>query len=48
MRLLGYFSPEEDTDGYFPLVKQALLNAMKDWVDKGWISRAEIDSTLKG
>ena len=40
-RVLGYFSPEEDEDGYFPLVKARLLQAVREWLDKGWISPQE-------
>ena len=45
--LVGYFSPEEDIDGFFPLVKARLLQATKEWVDKGWIKREEIEEVLK-
>jgi len=41
-RALGYFSPEEDVDGFFPLVKARLLAATKEWLDKGWITTTEI------
>ncbi len=44
--LVGYFSPEEDVDGFFPLVKGRLLQAMKEWVDKEWITREEVDKAL--
>ena len=44
--LVGYFTPEEDTDGYFPLVKARLLQATKDWIAKGWISREEVEEML--
>ena len=39
---VGYFSPEEDTDGFFPLIKARLIQALKEWRDKGWISEGEI------
>jgi len=41
-KVIGYFNPEEDTDGFFPLVKGRLLAAMREWLDKGWISREEV------
>lgn len=44
---IGDFSPEEDTDGFFPLVKNRMLQALKEWVDKGWISPTEIGSVLE-
>lgn len=46
-KLVGYFSPEEDVDGYFPLVKQRLLQAVKEWRDKNWIAHEEIAELLK-
>lgn len=46
-RLVGYFSPEEDQDGFFPLVKARMLQAMKEWVDKGWITKEEVEGIIK-
>jgi|GEM_PF-2443026 hypothetical protein len=45
-QVLGHFGPEDDPDGYFPLVKARLLNAVKEWVAKGWISPEEADEAL--
>lgn len=45
-RVIGYFNPDEDKDGFFPLVKSRLLQAVKEWVDKGWISREEVEEVL--
>lgn len=47
LRMLGYFSPESDPDGYFPLVKQAMLNAIRVWVGKGWLTREELNKFLE-
>ncbi len=44
--LIGYFQPEEDIDGSFPLVKARLLQATKEWMDKGWITREEVNQVL--
>lgn len=44
--LIGYFEPEQDVDGYFPLVKRRMLQAMKEWIDKGWITRNELEEVL--
>ena len=41
-KVLGYFSPEEDQDGFFPLVKNRLLQAVREWRAKGWISEEEV------
>jgi len=46
-KVIGYFSPEEDVDGFFPLVKARLLAAIKEWLDKGWITESEIKETVK-
>lgn len=45
--VLGYFSPEEDQSGFFPLVKERMLRAMAKWVKRGWITRAEISAAIK-
>ena len=41
-QFIGYFQPDEDPDGYFPLVKARLLAAVRDWVAKGWLTENEI------
>lgn len=41
-KVLGYFNPEDDVDGFFPLVKRRLLNAVKEWLDKGWLTKEEV------
>lgn len=46
-RLVGYFEPGEDVDGFFPLIKERLLQALKEWRDKGWITPEEIEEALK-
>lgn len=46
-KLVGYFSPEEDVNGFFPLIKARLLQALKEWRDKDWISEEEIKEVLK-
>jgi len=39
---VGYFSPEEDTDGFYPLVKARLLQAVRRWLANGWITPDEV------
>ncbi len=46
-KFIGYFSPEEDISGFFPLVKARLLAALREWRDKAWISNEEIEEVLK-
>jgi len=45
-KLLGYFSPAEDVDNFFPLIKARLLQAVKEWHNKHWITTEEIQSLL--
>lgn len=45
--VVGYFSPDEDTEGFFPLVKKRLLGAIAKWVRLGWITRAELNAAIK-
>ena len=46
-KLVGYFGPEDDPDGYFPLVKARLLAAVREWLNKNWITRAEVEEAIK-
>ncbi len=46
-KMVGYFSPEEDKDGYFPLVKRALLSAVESWIAKGWLTRKEVRDIIE-
>lgn len=43
---LGYFSPEEDKDGFFPLIKARLLTVLKEWQKNGWLTKEEIEDTI--
>lgn len=40
--VIGYFNPEDDVDGFFPLVKERLLAAVAEWLKKGWITKEEV------
>ena len=46
-KIIGYFNPDEDTDGFFPLVKARLLKAVEEWIAKGWITRQELKEIIK-
>ncbi len=46
LKLVRYFGIEEDTDGYFPLIKARLLAVIGEWLEKGWITREEVTSAL--
>jgi hypothetical protein len=41
-KVIGYFSPEDDPDGYFPLVKKRLIGAVRQWLGNGWLSKEEV------
>ena len=42
MKFLGYYGLEEDVDGFFPIMKTRLLQVIGEWVQRGWITPAEI------
>jgi hypothetical protein len=46
LRAVGYFQPEDDTDGYFPLVKARVLATVKEWLANGWLTEDEVSSLL--
>ena len=41
-----YYGIDEDQEGYFPLIKARLLAVMGEWLEKGWITREEVDQAL--
>lgn len=47
LQKVGTFTPEEDTE-YFPFIKFRLLNVIKEWVEKGWVSESEIAAAARG
>jgi hypothetical protein len=47
-RTIGHFGPEDDPDGYFPFIKARILNIVKEWVVKGWITVAEAHDAARG
>jgi hypothetical protein len=40
------FAPNEDPTGTYPLVKQRILDMIKAWVQKGWLSKGEINGAM--
>lgn len=46
LRAVGYFQPQDDPDGYFPLVKARVLATVKEWLANGWISQKEVKQLL--
>jgi len=45
-RFIGYFNPQDDTTGLYEAVKGRLMGAVREWIDKGWITREELSSLL--
>lgn len=45
-RTIRYFQPEDDVDGFFPLVKERLMQACREWIEKGWMTREELEAVL--
>jgi len=45
-KVIGYFNPEDDIDGYYPLIKARLLNAVKEWLNKDWLTKEEVADLL--
>ena len=46
-KVVGYFGPEDDVDGVFPLVKERLLRVVKNWLQRGWLKREELMEILR-
>ena len=42
-----YYGIDEDLEGYFPLMKNRLLNVIKEWIDKDWLSREEVQKMIE-
>ncbi len=46
MKFERYYGIDEDTEGYFIFMKQRLLNILKEWLAKGWLTKEELDEIL--
>ncbi len=46
LRVIREFSPNEDPSGSFFFVKDRMLAAVKEWVEKGWIDKGEVEGML--
>lgn len=44
--LVGYFQPGQDPDNFFPKVKERFLDALKEWLQKGWLTDSEVKAIL--
>lgn len=47
MQFVRYYDLAEDTEGYFPSMKAQLLSVIGDWLNKGWITREEVEEVMK-
>ena len=47
MKFEGYYDIDEDVEGYFISMKARLLNVLREWQEKGWLSKEEIEETIK-
>ena len=46
LKFVRYFDVGEDTDGFFPPMKARMLAAMKEWLEKGWITWEELEEAI--
>ena len=46
MKLERYYDINEDSEGYYPLMKARLLAVNKEWLEKGWITREELEAAI--
>jgi len=44
--MVGHFDIDDDPDGYYPFVKKRLLGAVTEWIAKGWLTVAEVETAL--
>ena len=47
MKMMGYYGIEEDIEGYYPLMKNRLLHVIEEWIDKGWLSKEEVQKMIE-
>ena len=47
MQFERYYDIDEDEEGYFGFMKSRLLNVLGEWLEKGWLTRAEIEGAMK-
>ena len=45
-RVIGHFSPAEDKDGFYPIVKRRMLRGLWRWLVNGWVTADEIRELL--
>lgn len=47
LAVVRYYGIDEDEGEYFPAMKERLLNVIKEWYGRGWITKKEIESKVR-
>ena len=47
MEFVRFYDIDEDTEGYFPPIKARLLVVIKEFIERGWITREEVEEASK-
>lgn len=46
MKFERYYNIDEDVEGYLDFMRQRLLNVIKEWLKKDWLSKSDIEKIL--
>lgn len=46
MKFERYYDIDEDTEGFFRFMKQRLLSVIKEWIEKGWLNKKDIEDII--
>ena len=46
LQFVRYYDIDEDSEGYLSSMKSQLLAVLVEWLDKGWITREELETAL--
>ena len=47
LKMERYYEIDEDSEGYFPLIKDRILTTLKEWLDRGWLTPEEIERAIE-
>jgi len=47
MKFERYYGIDEDEEGYFLAMKARLLNIVSEWLEKGWLTKEEVEAATK-
>lgn len=48
MRFVDYYEIDQDYDGYFPLIKARICAVIGEWLEKGWMTPADLEGCISG